>query len=132
MIELRAPVAVVLLAVIGLGCTAPSAPAPAAVSVSGSALAGPVCPVERQPPDPACAPRPVEGADISVVDANGEQVALVTTDADGTFAFDVIPGMYRLVAMPVAGLMGTPAPLELDIGPAGATDIVLEFDTGIR
>lgn len=132
MIELRVLVAFALLAVIGLACTAPSASEPVAVSVSGSALAGPVCPVEREPPDPACAPRPVEGADISVVDANGEQVALVTTDASGAFAFDVVPGTYRLVAMPVAGLMGTPSPLELDVGPAGATEIVLEFDTGIR
>ncbi len=132
MTELRALVALVLLAAIGLACTAPSGSAPAAVSVSGSALAGPVCPVERLPPDPACAPRPVEGADISVVDVNGEQVALVTTDANGASAFDVVPGTYRLVAMPVAGLIGTPAPLELNVGPAGATDIVLEFDTGIR
>lgn len=132
MIELRALVPILLLAVIGPACTAPSAPAPAEVSVSGSAVAGPVCPVERQPPDPACAPRPVEGARIAVIDAQGEQVALVTTDSSGVFAFDIVPGTYRLVAMPVAGLMGTPAPLELDVEPAGATDIVFEFDTGIR
>ncbi|MEO6578294.1 MAG: carboxypeptidase-like regulatory domain-containing protein [Candidatus Limnocylindria bacterium] len=132
MIELRALVAILLLTVIGLACTTPSASAPAEVSVRGSAVAGPVCPVERQPPDPACAPHPVEGARIAVIDAQGEQVALATTDASGGFSVDIVPGTYRLVAMPVAGLMGTPAPLELDIGPAGATDIVFEFDTGIR
>ena len=30
--------------------------------IAGVATAGPVCPVEKNPPDPACAPRPVDGA----------------------------------------------------------------------
>src|SRR5664280_2442019 len=34
--------------------------------IIGTATAGPVCPVERYPPDPACAPRPVAGATITV------------------------------------------------------------------
>ncbi len=69
-----------LLIVIVAGCSAtvapsssPAAPASAAagtVVVSGIAQAGPVCPVER-PGDPACDPRPVEGARITVARGHG-------------------------------------------------------------
>ena len=37
----------------------------------GVAVAGPVCPVERVPPDPACAARPVADATIVIRDASG-------------------------------------------------------------
>src|SRR5512146_1016884 len=37
--------------------------------LTGIATAGPVCPVERTPPDPSCAPRAVPGARLLVQDA---------------------------------------------------------------
>jgi hypothetical protein len=41
-------------------------------------------------------------------------------------------GAYRLVAQPVNGLMGTPAPLEVVITRRNATHVTLSYDTGIR
>jgi hypothetical protein len=70
----------VLLGLVLLGCTSsggttgsspivsPGGPPP---SVAGVVTAGPVCPVERMPADPTCAPRPVAGAVIEAIDAGG-------------------------------------------------------------
>ena len=48
------------------------------------AMAGPVCPVESDPPDPSCAPRPVAGAPVVVTPADGSDdvVAQGETDAE--------------------------------------------------
>jgi hypothetical protein len=57
----------------------------------------------------------------------------VTTDASGTAREAGIPvGAYRLVAQPVDGLMGTPAPLRVVIRRGDATRIAVSYDTGIR
>jgi hypothetical protein len=103
-------------------------------SSCGTALAGPTCPVERDPPDPDCAERPVAGAELRVVAIEGgAEVATVTTGADGAFSVELPPGRYRVVAQPVAGLMAAPAPVEVTLV-AGQSPgpIVLAYDTGIR
>ena len=48
-------------------------------------VAGPVCPVEQDPPDPNCEPRVVEGARILVQPGDGRDIVVgeATTDADG-------------------------------------------------
>jgi hypothetical protein len=99
--------------------------------VSGYAHAGPVCPVEQTPPDPACADRPVEGAVILALDESGATVASATTAVDGTFTLSLPPGTYRLVPQPVEGLMGTAAEQEVIVsGPVAGIDF--SYDTGIR
>jgi hypothetical protein len=91
--------------------------------------AGPTCPVQRAG-DPACAPRPVKGARLSL---DGASEMTLRTDANGTARETMIPvGAYRLVAQPVNGLMGTPAPLEVVITRRNATHVTLSYDTGIR
>jgi hypothetical protein len=45
-------------------------------------LAGPTCPVERIPPDPRCADRPVSGAEIIFVSDAGDSVGDALSDAD--------------------------------------------------
>ncbi len=134
MIRHRLLLAVATVALLAAACAPnPASDPPAAVvMLSGTAVAGPVCPVERLPPDPACAPRPIDGARVLVMDAAGERVTEGVTDAQGGFSFEVQPGSYVLVAQPVDGLMGVPAPHAVDVGRVGARDIVLEYDTGIR
>jgi len=106
---------------------------PTASGVRGTVRAGPTCPVERIPPDPACAERPVVGAVLVVNDAAGREVARVTTSAGGVFALDLAPGSYHLTPEPVAGLMGTPGPIDVTVE-AGQPPSVLQisYDTGIR
>jgi hypothetical protein len=131
------PTRLLLLVMIGLvaACQAPAGgPSVDAtgVELTGLAQAGPVCPVERQPPDPGCAPRPVAGA-VLVVTENGKEVARTTTAADGTFHLRLAPGDYQLVPQPVAGLMGTAAPVELSVREGVApAPLVVSYDTGIR
>ena len=100
--------------------------------VAGRAVAGPVCPVETVPPDPACAPRPVAGARVVVLDPSGAVVAEVRTDAAGAFSFDLDPGDYTIAPDPVDGLMGTPAPVDISVLDGATTSVDLEYDTGIR
>ena len=98
--------------------------------ISGIALAGPTCPVER-PDDPACAPRPVAGATILIRDAAGADIATVVTDAAGRFAVALPPGIYTVAGQPVEGLMGNPLPLDVEVAEGDVT-VELSYDTGIR
>ena len=60
--------------------------------IEGVALAGPVCPVETVPPDPACAARPVAAATVVIRDAGGAEVARSVTAADGSFFVELPAG----------------------------------------
>ncbi len=103
--------------------------------IAGRAVAGPTCPVVRNPPDPSCADHPVAGALIVVRDGSGALVATATTRADGTFLVAVRGGgSYTVLASPVEGLMGTPAALVVAVpdGPAAWGEARLSYDTGIR
>jgi hypothetical protein len=108
----------------------PSLPPMSGPGVQGIALAGPTCPVMR-PNDPACADRPVAGATIHVVAADGTEVATVTTDGTGRFQVPLDAGAYRLVADPVTGLMGTAKPVDVTVT-SGVVEVQLSYDTGIR
>jgi hypothetical protein len=107
---------------------------PQEVTLRGTAVAGPTCPVERNPPDPDCAERPVAGAEIVVLDASGSEVTRVTTAEDGSFSAELEAGSYQLVPQPVEGLMGgAPAPVAVDLMVGDTPDPVnLAYDTGIR
>jgi len=123
--------ALVAVAVLLAACgPSPSPVASPVGGITGVALAGPTCPVER-PGDPACAPRPVAGATILIRDATGSDVATIVTDASGGFRVALPPGAYTVVGQPVEGLMGNPAPLEVEVA-EGVVTVELSYDTGIR
>lgn len=128
-------VVALVVAVVAGACTpagATGAP-PGLVQVIGMISASPTCPVQRQPPAPECSPRPVAGADVSILDAHDRQVASVVSGADGRFVVRLQPGSYRFVSSPVEGLLGTPSPVSLTVK-AGEQPITvdLSYDTGIR
>jgi hypothetical protein len=103
-------------------------------SVTGRATAGPVCPVERNPPDPACAARAVPSA-VLVIEtaASSREVMRVTTAQDGRFSIALAPGAYRLVPQPVAGLMGGARPVDFQVEAGQSTPpLEVSYDTGIR
>ena len=105
---------------------------PRARSRPAPLTAGPVCPVEKNPPDPACAPRPVDGAILLFRDAAGNEVARTTTAGDGTFFADLPGGFYVVVPQPVKGLLGTPGPQAVTVTDGSAVRLALGYDTGIR
>ncbi len=100
--------------------------------IRGTALAGPQCPVLRDPPDPACEAKPVVGAAISITQPPSEVVIPVTTGEGGGFFIALEPGVYVVTAHAVEGLLGTPVPVEVTVAAAGTTEIELAYDTGIR
>ena len=142
--------AVLLIAVLSLavtGCagrssapsSSPTAPSLSPVGttsadtgIAGRATAGPVCPVEQVPPDPACAARPVAGAVLVIRDRSGAEVQRIKTAADGSFAAKVAPSAYVVEPQPVEGLMGTPGAQDVLVNAGPATTIEIVYDTGIR
>jgi hypothetical protein len=105
----------------------------AGVTVEGKVVAGPSCPVVTEPPQPGCADRPVSGAVVLVLDADGTRAARLVSDARGAVNVALAPGRYRLVPQPVAGLMGTAPEQELTVRRGEAVDdLVIAYDTGIR
>ena len=129
--SLRACVAFVAVAVLLATCGPSPTPVASPVGgISGIALAGPTCPVER-PGDPACAPRPVAGTTILIRDPAGGDVATIVTDAAGRFHVALPPGVYTVIGQPVEGLMGDPAPFDVEVAQGDVT-VELSYDTGIR
>lgn len=117
---------ITLIVLLAMGCESPGT-----VSISGQVHAGPVCPVEHFPPEPACADRPVGGATLLVLDTSGDEVDRFETDAQGAFVGELPAGVYTLVPQRVEGLLGTAAPIEFTLGNAPVT-LDVAYDTGIR
>ena len=127
---MRVVLLVLILATL-VGCFAPAATP--TITLRGVAVAGPVCPVVTQPPDPDCEDRPVAGAEIVVRNAAGESVARVRTAEDGTFSVPVGAGRYELLPQPVEGLLGTPEPVEVVVVEGVDPEpVAIAYDTGIR
>jgi hypothetical protein len=116
----------------GAGPSASTTPPTAAVAVQGTVLAGPVCPVVREPPDPGCADRPVEGAVVEVSSPDGSLVAWVVSDSTGHFTVELAPGRYRFTPQPAVGLLGTAAPVDAEVASGSDVDLTFFYDTGIR
>jgi len=126
-----AAVALVMLAALVASCGRET-PTDAAFRVTGHAHAGPVCPVQQDPPDPACADKPVAGATLVIVDETGEEVAAIQTDTAGNFGATLPAGNYTLVPQPVDGLLGTAPPQTFTTGRGLAPALDVAYDTGIR
>jgi hypothetical protein len=109
----------------------PAASSSIQTGIHGTATAGPICPVERVPPDAGCAPRPVIGAVVDVRDADGKQVAQAHTGPDGTFLVAVPAGTYTVTAEETAGIMRAPGPQSVTVTD-GVALVDLVYDTGIR
>jgi len=101
-------------------------------SVMVSLVAGPRCPVERIPPDPDCAPSPVEGSTVTVRRPDGTVAATGTTDADGQVTIDIPAGAFYVEAGNVDGLMASPESQAFAVQDGGQAALLMVFDTGIR
>lgn len=103
-----------------------------AVTLNITLNAGPVCPVERNPPDPACAPRPVANVDVLVYDTALNEVARVTSDATGRAALQLPPGAYVVAPSIVPDLMGQATAQAFAAVGGDSVGLVFSYDTGIR
>src|SRR5579885_2963902 len=113
--------------------TAPVTTAPAASSgVAGTVLFSPVCPVDRVPPDPQCAPRPGP-ASVRLQPTGAGAVSSGQAGADGRFSILAPPGTYVVQATtssPGRGCQSTPAQVTVTAG--SFASVMVACDTGIR
>lgn len=132
---------IVLVAALLAACTpagaptpTPSAPGTSTGNVELVVVAGPVCPVEREPPDPNCEPRPVAGARILVQPGDGADIVVgeATTNDEGRATIALPEGDYLLIGMEVEGLMGLPDPAPVVVTAGATVTVTLAYDTGIR
>ena len=131
----RGPWSFIAVIVLALAACSPGVPSPSPAPGTGlaiTAVAGPVCPVEKIPPDPACAPRPVAGAMVIVQDSRGQSIATVVLDAGGAAVVTLPAGDYVVQPQEVTGLMGTAASANVTVVDGALTPVVLSYDTGIR
>jgi hypothetical protein len=127
----RALTAAALLAATSVAGSASAADDPDS-GVRGRVTAGPTCPVEREPPDPACADRGFETTiRVKVLPAR-KLVKKVQTGEQGRFRTRLEPGRYRLV--PRSGKNGFPRcePRDVVVRDDQFTRVRLGCDTGIR
>jgi hypothetical protein len=109
-----------------------SSGSPAGTGIHVTAVAGPTCPVEKFPPDPACASKPVRDATILITDANGNEQSAVMTDVAGQTFVALAPGAYTVTAQGAAGFMNGPEPQQVTVEDGQVTEVMLSYDTGIR
>ena len=102
--------------------------------IAGRIVEGPTCPVETVPPQPQCAPRPLQ-ASVRITPAAGHgRARTVRSDTDGRFRVSLAPGGYTVRGLPTSksGLPRPPAPQQVQVKAGRFTHIRLNYDTGIR
>ncbi|HEY6607825.1 MAG TPA: hypothetical protein VI277_01385 [Candidatus Limnocylindria bacterium] len=125
----------IVLALVLTGCVPTASP-----SVGGggvleiTVVAGPVCPVESEEPDPACAPRPVADARVFVQPGDGRDILVAegATDHAGIVRFELPPGDYIVSGGEVDGLFGLPEATAVTVTGTAPATVTLGYDTGIR
>lgn len=108
-------------------------PDPTDSGIEGTAMTGPHCPVERDPPDPQCADRPYEGDLVVTTPDQGRIVKGFTTNAQGGFRVAVAPGVYSIRNDPASDnfpYCSTPGTITVEAG--RFTSVEVSCDTGIR
>ncbi len=111
------------------GCAAPPVPDSGA---EGTVWYGPVCPVQRDPPEPECNDRLYE-TDLLLTrpGPNGSIVARFHSDAEGTFRVTAGPGEYTIRGENQAGPPSCSAPV-FTVQAHQWTAVRVECDSGIR
>jgi hypothetical protein len=112
-----------------------AAPAVGAGSgIRGRVVASPTCPVERNPPDPQCAP-PGLAAVVRIYRLSDDHtIARLHTDDNGHFRVQLRRGRYGVNARPAAGgsLPRCPRGVKAIVRRGHYTGVTIDCDTGIR
>ena len=103
-------------------------------TLQGTVSIGPICPVERDPPDPRCKPSPETYAawPISVYTQTNKKIATVVPDADGQFTLELPEGTYILDLEKKQPIGGNNLPATITITAGETTSFAVDIDTGIR
>jgi hypothetical protein len=101
--------------------------------IRGLVFIGPVCPVERIPPDPDCAPRPYVATIWFRSAASNRIVRTVRSASTGRFSAALVPGQYVVEPRPGQGIARPVRPRRtVRVYPHRFTAIRIDYDSGIR
>jgi hypothetical protein len=104
--------------------------------LAGIISIGPLCPVERIPPDPSCLPtaETYKAYPVSVYTSDGEKkMSLLNPLLDGSFTCDLPPGKYKVVLDKPQNFIGSSnLPVGISIVSMDTTKLNITIDTGIR
>jgi hypothetical protein len=114
------------------GCGEEPAAGEGSSGITGRAVLGPTCPVERE--DTPCPDRPYGGARLRITErGTGDVAATVTAGDEGRFRVPLAPGEYVVDAEPTEGRpLPFAKPVDVTVRPGEFTHVTLSFDTGIR
>jgi hypothetical protein len=103
--------------------------------LKGKISIGPICPVERDPPDPGCLPtaETYKAYPVYIRPLNSIKKILITPAADGSFVMELAPGLYYLTLDREQGGIGSSnLPMTAGINAGLETELSISIDTGIR
>jgi hypothetical protein len=97
---------------------------------------GPICPVERIPPDPACLPtaETYKAYPVEVFTSDGKtKILQLMPSLDGAYNVQLPPGHYLVNrSSPQINIGGSNLPVEISITSQETTMLNINIDTGIR
>ena len=119
-------IALTILVVVLTACTQRSVQP--GTGIRGVVMVGPQCPVENV--SSPCPDRPFAG-DVRATAADGSTTT-ATTDPQGRFTMDLVPGTYTVAAVTTDGGPPTAVPMTVVVRAGTYVRVTLEVDTGIR
>lgn len=97
---------------------------------------GPICPVERVPPDPACLPtaETYKAYPVTIWTADGrKKIRQISPALNGSYRTELAPGNYLVILERKRNMIGgSNLPLTVFIMPKDSTVLDINIDTGIR
>jgi hypothetical protein len=104
--------------------------------LEGTITIGPLCPVEREPPDSACLPtaETFNAYPVGIWTVDGRQkIEQIRPSLNGSFRIALLPGYYLIVLEKDTGAIGSSnLPAEILIMSEQTTFMNINIDTGIR
>ena len=123
-----------ILLFLGLGCNKMGSSE--AGFLEGKISIGPICPVEKDPPDPDCLPTAdtYKAYPVSVWTSDGRRkIMQISPELDGSYITDLEPGNYLIVLETGRSNIGSSnLPVEVTITSDNVTTLNIDIDTGIR
>jgi len=97
---------------------------------------GPICPVERVPPDPTCLPtaETYKAYPVSIFTSDGKRkIIQLNPSLDGSFSTELPLGNYLVILERAQNFIGgSNLPVEVSISTQDKTLLNINIDTGIR
>ena len=97
---------------------------------------GPICPVEKDPPDPGCLPtyETYKAYPVTIWTSDGRRkIAQLDPALDGSYNLELNPGRYSVVLGTSQNSIGSSnLPVKVEIRSQAETILNINIDTGIR